>query len=51
MENDKESLRGQYGLGCIIFWRLMKVLWKDNMDEIILSFMTFLLYPGLENWW
>ena len=51
MENDKESLRGQYVLGCIIFWRLMKVLWKDNMDETVLSFMTFLLYPGLENWW
>ena len=51
MENDKDSLRGQYGLGCIIFWTLMKVLWKDNMDETVLSFITFLLYPDLENWW
>ena len=41
MEIYKESLRGQYGLGCIIFWRLLKVLWKDNMDQTVLSFMYF----------
>ena len=41
MEIYEESLRGQYGLGCIIFWRLLNVLWKDNMDQTVLSFMIF----------
>ena len=50
IENYKKSLRGQYGSGCIVFWRLMKILWKDNMDQTVLSFMIFLLYPGLVNW-
>ena len=45
----KEFLRQQYGLGCIIFWRLMKILWKDNMDQTVLSFMIFLPYTSLEN--
>ena len=36
-----ESSGGQYGLDCIIFWRLMKILWKDNMDRTELSFMIF----------
>ena len=36
-----ESSREQYGLDCIIFWRLMKILWKDNMDRTELSFMIF----------
>ena len=43
---ETESLRGQGGSDCIIFCRLMKILWKDNMDRTVLSFMTFLLYPG-----
>ena len=41
MEIYKETLRGQYGLGCIVFWRLLKVLWNDNMDQTVLSFMIF----------
>ena len=44
--DETESLRGQCGSDCIIFCRLMKILWKDNMDRTVLSFMTFLLYPG-----
>ena len=46
MEINKESLRGQYVSDCNIFWRLMKVLWKDNMDRTVLSLMIFLPYPG-----
>ena len=45
----KEFLRQQYGSGCIIFWRLMKILWKDNMDQTVLPFMIFLPYTSLEN--
>ena len=45
-----ESLTGQYGSDCIIFWRLMTILWKDNIDRTILSFMTFFCCtPVLEN--
>ena len=46
MEIYKESLRGQYGWVCVFFWRLMKILWKDNIDQSALSFMIFLLYLG-----
>ena len=46
MEINKGSLRGQYGSDCNIFWRLMKILWKGNMDRTILSFMIFLPYCG-----
>ena len=49
MEIYKEFLRRQYVLGCIIFWRLMKILWKDNMAQPVLSFMVFLPYTSLEN--
>ena len=45
LEINRESLRGQYGSDCNIFWRLMKMLWKDNMDQTVLSFMIFLSYP------
>ena len=45
----KEPLRGQYVLDSIIFWKLMKILWKDNMDQTILYFMIFVMYPILEN--
>ena len=41
MEINKESLRGQYGSDWNIFWRLMKMLWEDNMDQTVLSFMIF----------
>ena len=41
MEIYKESFRGQYELGCIIFWRLMEFLSKDNMDQTVLSFLIF----------
>ena len=33
MEIYKESLRGQYVLDCITFWRLIKILLNDNMDK------------------
>ena len=49
MEIYKESLREEGDLGWIIFWRLMKILWKDNMDQAPLSFVIFLPYPSLEN--
>ena len=45
MEINKESLRGQYGSDCYIFWRLITIMWKDNMDQTVLSFMIFLSYP------
>ena len=35
MEINKESLRGQYGSDCNIFWRLIKILWKDDVDKAV----------------
>ena len=29
----------------IIFWRLVKILWKDNMDRTVFSFMIFFAVP------
>ena len=49
MEIYNKSLRAQCGLGCIIFWRLMKILWKDSMGQALLSFLIFLPYASLEN--
>ena len=46
MEINKESLRGQFGSDCYIFWRLITMLWKDNLDQTVLSIMIFLSYPG-----
>ena len=42
MEINKESL-GQYGSDCNIFLSLMKMLWKENMDQTVLSFMIFVV--------
>ena len=49
LEIYKASLRREHGSSCIVFWRLTKILWKDNMDQTVLSFMIFLLYRGSES--
>ena len=49
MEINKESL-GQYGSDCNIFLSLMKMLWKENMDQTVLSFMIFLWYLSYRTW-
>ena len=39
-------LKGQYGTNrniCNIFWRLIKMLWKDNMDQTIVFHDFFVI--------
>ena len=36
---------GEFGSDSIIFWRFMRILWKDNIDRTALSFMIFCRTP------
>ena len=51
MEIIKESLRGKYGSDCYCcIFCLMKMLWKGNMDQTVLSFMIFCHILVIKNW-
>ena len=41
----KNPWEDNMGWTVFTFWRLMKILWKDNMDQTALSFIIFFAIP------